>query len=717
MTRDREIPDSWPASRSSNPDRWSLDTRGAASGRARERDSDIPQRSTPVQDNTRAAVTQSSESHQRGKKKRLRVPTSLKFWAAVTVFVSGSLGFVSMALLFKLAPIPNCPAIFWPMASASLRLSCAQLAASKETVDDLLSAIALVNSLPSDHALRPLIDGYIQEWSLDILKLAEQSFQDGKLEEAIAVARKIPDDTSAYKLVEERVDKWQSTWSKAQEIYQTAEQYLRESKWHEAFNEAVKLTNISNTYWATTKYEELADLIHVAREDSAKLDKAFQLAKAGGLNNLLQAVKIGEAINSQSYAYKEAQDLLAKCGQKLLKLAQERLDAGDWQKVVEIANKMPVSVNLQAEVQDLTDLGNAQSRASEGTVVDLESAIALAQKLQPGRPLYDKAQQLIGRWQLETGDVANLQRAREFAFPGGVNDLRMAIAQAQMIPVSNPRGSEAKDQINRWVAQIQTMEDRPVLDRADQLANFGNVPSLQDAINQASQISRGRVLYQEARTKIGQWTDQIQRMQDQPYLDQAEAQANTGNLSKAIAIALQIRSGRVLYQEAQSNIRQWSRQLQRLQDQPYLDQAEAQANSGNLSSAVAIAQQIRPGRALSDRATTKIRSWQREIRAEQNLRSAYDLANSGTAEALVAAMRSARQVPTSSKLRGEAQEVMNRWSNQLLTMAQERSATDVQGAIDIAKAIPSGTTAYAAAQLEIQTWQKRLEPTLTIDNY
>jgi hypothetical protein len=67
-------------------------------------------------------------------------------------------------------------------------------------------------------------------------------------------------------------------------------------------------------------------------------------------------------------------------------------------------------------------------------------------------------------------------------------------------------------------------------------------------------------------------------------------------------------------------------------------------------------------------------------------------------------------VPAASKLRAEAKDAINRWSTQLLAQAQERSASDIQGAIAIAKNIPPGTNAYASAQAQIQAWQKILTP-------
>jgi soluble cytochrome b562 len=641
---------------------------------------------------------------------RLRLPTSLKFWAIVTVVVSGTFGFTAMALLFKLPALPNCPAIYWPMASASLRMYCADLAANKQTVDDLLEAIALVDSLPSNHPLRSEINRKIEEWALDILKLADQSFQDGNLDEAIATARKIPSKTPAYNLVEARIEHWQAVWTQAEDIYQKVEEFLGLSKWREAFREAVKLTNLSNNYWSTTKFDELVNLIQVAKEDSNKLDKADRLAKKGGLDNLLEAVNIAEKLGSQSYFYKKAQDFIIKCGEQLLELAQELLDKGDWQSVQKIATTKSTSLKLDAEFQDLSDLANALSRAQEGTIPDLEQAITVAQKLTNDRPLYAKAQQLIGRWQLEIQDVAHLDRARTFASSGQVNDLRTAIAEAALIPGSNPRGSEARNQVNRWVVQVETIEDQPLLDRAQQMASFGNLGSLQNAIAQASQIRRGRALYQQAQNNVRDWTQQVQRMQDQPVLDQAESQANSGNLSRAISVAQQIRPGRVLYGEAKDKIRRWLDQLQRSQDQPLLDQAESQANAGNLNDAVVTAQQIKSGRVLSSAAAAKIRTWQTKLQAEQNLNSAYQLASNSTPEALAAAIQAARQVPTASKLRADANDAVNRWSNQLLAMAQAMAVRDVQGAIAIAKNIPPRTDAYDSAQQQIRVWQGSIQP-------
>ncbi|HEY9850539.1 MAG TPA: hypothetical protein V6D28_13825 [Leptolyngbyaceae cyanobacterium] len=583
---------------------------------------------------------------------------SWQFWAVLATITAGGVGITAIALLLMLPTVPNCPSIYWPTASASMRLYCAQLAAKKQTSKDLLEAIAMVKTLPLDHPLRSQANQMIKEWSLEILDLAETSFNAGKLNEAIAMAKQVPADVPAYTLVESRIKGWQSVWSKAEGIYKEAEKQVRQENWSQAFREAVRLLYIGNTYWETTKYEELNQLIVSARDDGDILARARNLGKRGGLKNLLEAVKLAESINPKSYLYQEAQKSIGEFGREMMDLAESQLQNQNIDEAIAILRQIPARANLQAEVQDLTNLAEAYSVAKGGTPASLEQAIALVKKLSPDRPLYSKGQDLIVRWQRELEDLAHLEKARQLAQLGTANDLKSAIKEAQLIPANHPRAQEAKMEIGRWTSQIQTIEDRPYLNRSDQMAVMGDETSLQAAIEEAKQIAPGRALYGEAQEKVAKWTGQIQRIQDQPYLDQA-------------------------------------RQL---------------ASSGNLVDAIAIAQQIRPGRSLSGEAQAAIRSWQGQIQAQQNLEEARRFASQATPDALASAIRSANRVPSSSALRAEAENLMNQWSFQLLSQAQDRATYDIAGAIAIARTIPSGTNAYGEARAQIEVWQNILNP-------
>ncbi|NER28081.1 MAG: chromosome segregation ATPase [Symploca sp. SIO1C4] len=636
-----------------------------------------------------------------------------QFWAVLVLLTSGGLGFVATALLLKLPSVPNCPKIFWPTASASMRLYCSQVAASKQTSKDLLEAIALVDTLPNNHPLRPEINRNIEEWSLDILNIGEQSFHAGDLEEAIKIARAIPEGVSAYKLVEDRIERWQTIWSKAEKLYSQAEYQLRQSNWNQAFREAVALTYVENKYWSSFKYDQLSDNIQIAQKESEKLDKAFNLSRSGSLENLLAAIAQAEQIPPKSYAYKEARDLIAKCGDKLIKIASQRLEERNGAGVLEIANKLPASLNRPQMRQDLMDLGLALSASESGTVWDLEEAIASVQKLDPNRPLYKSGQKLIDRWQREIQDIATLERARAFANTGLTTDLRTAIAEARQVPRNNPRYQEARTEIERWTYQVQTIEDKPYLERAIQLASYGGAPYLREAVREASRVGQGRALYQDAQSRIGQWNQNIQRIEDQPYLERANQLARSGSipaLQAAVQEASRIAPGRLLYQEAQARIKQWVNSIQRTEDQPYLNQARTLAYRGDLATAISTAARISSGRVLYPEAQRNIKIWQTELEGKRILQEAYRVSSAGTPEALKQAILVARQVPTSAQARSEVVTMVNRWSNQILAMAQDRSSFDLASAIAIAKMVPSGTRSYQQAQGQIQAWQDILKP-------
>lgn len=586
-----------------------------------------------------------------------------KLWLAVTVALFTGSGALALLMLLKIPGLPNCPAIFWPLASASLRFECARLAASKQTTKDYLEAIALIDSLPPDHPMREEANRLVEEWSQDVLRLAEEDFNAGKLEAAIASARRIPSQVSAHRLIEERIKHWQTVWAEAEEIYKQSETFLRQQNFQQAFSNAVRLLEVENRYWRTTKFDELSSRITVTREDGRKLGRARRLADDGGLKNLLEAIKLAESIRPESYLYEAAQKAIPTFGRKMIEMAQAALDRRDLKEALNILDKVPAAANLKDEVRDFTILANAQSQVWQNTVPAVEEAISQAQRIGSSSPVYGKAQQLITRWQLEIEAIAQLEKARFIAQAGSVDALAAGIAEANLVGRANPRWDEAQQQIRRWRAQIETIQDRPILEQADQLAGGGDILSLQAAIAQADQIGQGRSLYQEARGKVQKWTAQIQRIQDEPILLQAREYANAGDLRGAVNLARQIRSGRSLHGEAQADIRRW---------QARLDEEAANAQ------AIAAMQEAR------------------------------QLANSGSPTALASAIQAAERLTASNILQGEATLALNEWSQQLLQVAKSQANYDLPGAIAIAQKIPSRAAAHSEAQQLIETWKRTL---------
>lgn len=598
-----------------------------------------------------------------GERKRWHWLASWQFWIILAILCATGTGGFALAVLLRLPGLPNCPTVFWPLAPASLRFECARIAASKRLPEDLLEAIALVDSLPANHPMRDEADRLVELWSEEVLKLAEELFHQGKLPQAIAAAHRIPAKASSQGLVEERIQRWERIWSKAEILYRNAESALRKLDWREAFEFAVRLLDVDNAYWQTTRYEELNAKINTAREDGKKLGRAERLVDSGVLDDLLEAIKLVKSVRKESYVYDAAQKLIPKFGRKMLDLAESFLERRDLQGALNVVSKIPPEANLDEITNDFTILATARFHVWQNTVPALEDAIAQAQRIKVNRPLYRKAQELVGRWQLEIVALKQLEHARLLAQPGTVNDLAAAITQASAIPQSNPRWDEVEQQIRKWRNEIETIEDRPILQEAEFTAGPGDILSLQAAIEQARRIAPGRALSNEAQSKIETWTAQIQRIQDQPYLDQARDYARAGHLQAAIATAEQIRSGRALYNEAQKEIRKWRNTIQ-----AEIERAQAQ----------------------------------------RDLQEAYQRANVGLPNNLIEAIRLADRVPASTELRAEADSMINTWSQKLLDAARSQAEYDIPGAISTAQKIPSNTQIYSEVQAQIATWKKAL---------
>lgn len=582
-----------------------------------------------------------------------------KVWAALFVVVFGGVGFLATWQLLNMQKSPNCPKIFWPVASASLRLYCAQLSADSRTVEGLLAAIALVEALPDDHPLRSQVNQQVEEWARDILNLAEKDYQAGNLQQAITKARQIPNNMAVAAIIEERIAKWQGTWTEGNEILSKLEENLRASNWNQSFRLAVDLLNLNNEYWATVKYNEALAKITVAREDSSKLDNAFNLFARGGLDNWFKVIEEARKIQASSYAYQEAEKLIGKTEDKLQEYAERLIERKQWQALRDLANQTPKDLKIKEDVTDWSLLSAAALDAEVGTVEGLEAGILGLEQIDASRPLHQTALAMRERWQLQVQDLRILSEARDLAQAGTIEQYSAAIAKAGEVPRNNPLWSQAQQEIGSWNRQIQVIEDQPILERAREIAIPGDINSLSNAIIQARAIAKNRALYRDAQREIGGWQVRIERMEDQPILDQAQALANLKDYSTAIETA----------------------------------------------------NQIPPGRTLSSEASQNIRRWRRELRARQNLQQANQLAATGTAEGLTRAIALVTNISTKTDAGVQRTELLERWSYQLLSLATDLANNGrYLEAIRLAESVSRESTAYSSARSQMQGWRNILQP-------
>ncbi|MEL6262825.1 MAG: chromosome segregation ATPase [Cyanobacteria bacterium J06626_6] len=584
----------------------------------------------------------------------------LRSWPLVMLVLFGILGVAgtsAIVSLFRIPTLPNCRAIFWPTASASLRLQCAESYAAEGDVKNLLAAIALVDRLPADHPLREdIIDDRIETWANLVLDLAERSFEEGELQEAIESARKIPSRTAAAEVVEERIERWQAIWKEGEDGFNSAVEKLKAKDFQGAFTLSVVLLDVPNRYWATEKYNELTRMISLAREDSRRLSEALGFAREGTVKGFTEALKRLKEISEDSVFNAEVQAERRKIAREMLDLGEASLADRNLADAQALLNAIPRDIGLDAEIADFQIFVTAYQQAWTGNVSGLENAINRMKTLGKRRPLYEKGQRLIAQWESEIQDVAILNQARERADRGSTADLTAAISIASQISRRSPQWNKAAEQIGDWRTRVETVQDRPILERADRLASVGTPDNLRAAIQEARKISSGRTLGTEADERIATWTGQIQRIEDQPILDQARQRAGTGDRAGAIAIASRIGEGRALYATAQEDI----------------------------------------GR------------WQLQENGRQRLGEAVNAAASGDAEGLSNAINIASRVPAGSDSRARADSQINRWSWDLLRQAEATANRNLETAITLASRIPAEAEAYASAQVRIGNWQETL---------
>ncbi|ABA23217.1 Peptidase C14, caspase catalytic subunit p20 [Trichormus variabilis ATCC 29413] len=197
------------------------------------------------------------------------------------------------------------------------------------------------------------------------------------------------------------------------------------------------------------------------------------------------------------------------------------------------------------------------------------------------------------------------------------------------------------------------------------------------------------------------------KKRNQAVLDLAKMslrQTQASDLSLAIATAKKIKPGEPLYEQAQENIKIWSRMI--------LDLAEGRAKQRQYTNAIAAAKLIPKDEALYPQAQTTIAQWRSEAKQFLANQTLIDAANAlikqGQASTYNRAIEVAKRVPQGQPGFDLAQISINQWSQKILDLAKNRADQEnFSAAIATATLVPEGTTVYEDAQEAIQKWEAR----------
>jgi len=555
--------------------------------------------------------------------------------------VSG-MGSAALLWLVSLPPPPECK----QPSSLTLdieRLYCAQQAIQTGGLPELVAGLELLKQWHPEDSLYAETQKLTEDWSKQVLAIAREKVLQSDLDGALAAIQHIPDTTPVYQQAQEFAAFWQQQWKEGEAIDAKGQEALRQQNWTLASEQVALLAEFSNPYWNTQRANALAQQIGVEKQARQVFTRSRTIATGGQPQQFVEAITLAQEISQTTHTWQDVRQDLRKWSQTLVAIGIQRWEAGDRTGAVAALQTAPRSISIP-ELEDWVWFSHTyrllnQSLPSQQPsyswfpsgkqVWNLMEAVAAIGKVKPDSPFYQQAQTMQKNLQVQLHDLTQLHYATLLAELGQQSTLDLAIDQARMITPDRPQRVQAQTLIAYWYDQIERVEDQPYLDRAIALAKSGAIPDLQAAIAEASLIPQGRILRQEAQGWIANWRDQIETIEDQPYLDRAWAFANEGNLAEAIDAADMIRPGRALYDDAQSAIYSWQAQLIRNQqiaeDRPILDRAKSLANSGDLYNAIQVASQIGSGRVLYAEAQGLISTWNYQLNPPQPQPRSLDL--------------------------------------------------------------------------------------------
>lgn len=410
-------------------------------------------------------------------------------------------------------------------------------------------------------------------------------------------------------------------------------------------------------------------------------------------------------------------DLATNYAQELSRLRNEY-----WgqQRMGELLKQMTVEKRAWQQLREARDV------AWYDTPADLESALAMARKVNPTTYAYASAQADIAKWSRKLLDMAakrlkerDLEGALGIAkrvpsdstlYPEAQDFMQLsramllvpdnkvltqpplttmasvleAQAAARQLAPNRPLYKQAQAKIADWQAQLQDLLQLQV---ASTLAGVGQGMTFQLAIDQAQTIGQDRPKRIQAQTLIALWRKELTSAKDRPYVVRAKLLAAAGTvdaLKAAIAEARQVAPARPLRGEAQSLIAEWDKRIQTLEDQPLLEQARLQAKQGNLSNAIRTAEKIGSGRTLYKQARAAIADWSAQIQIAEDRPKLNEATKQAAQGRLSEAIQIASQIAYGRALYYEAQEGIARW-------AAERDAIRAQETAAAAETYPAET--------------------------
>ena len=191
--------------------------------------------------------------------------------------------------------------------------------------------------------------------------------------------------------------------------------------------------------------------------------EAKTFLKDGSASSFNRAVVKARTIPPSDPLYPQAQQDIERWSLTILDIANGRAARGDFQGAIGAAKLMPdvnepvynQSKQAIAQWEELSKgqtvnaalLSAAKGQIKRGAASSYSKAIEQANKIQPGQPKYEEAQQLIGEWSETILKIAQLR--------GSQGKLKEAVEAASLVPSGTKSYQQAQKNIANWKTKLQ----------------------------------------------------------------------------------------------------------------------------------------------------------------------------------------------------------------------------------------------------------------------
>jgi hypothetical protein len=391
----------------------------------------------------------------------------------------------------------------------------------------------------------------------------------------------------------------------------------------------------------------------IQAQDSTKIDRKFTKAmKTGDWGEafaILQSVQRMRGNYWSAYKHDQMASKLAKERDAWEKLqeAKDALIGKENEGYAERARRMELAVKAAASKKDKDKDNKVVEAPLPSQPEPIVTAMKLANQIDPTTYVYHDGQALRSKWskhlvQLSIGaykaqnfngaiaivqkvpqDVSVYQEAQDWVklnqaqiWAGKRHTLAMmdAISQVKKIPKTSSIYTLARTQRSQWQGMLKQQTQ---LQWAKTIANFQQPATLAMAIDTAKQVPADSEVGKTIQSDIANWSRQIETIDNRVILAKARQIISRGetliNLKAAVKLAGKIGKDRPLGEEITAAVAGWTEKIQTIEDRPILLNALSTARQGNLSQAIEIANRIAPGRSLYTEAQAEARYWRLEL--------------------------------------------------------------------------------------------------------